>query len=109
MDVAASDAVAWALVNFDGTLDATRSHNVTATSLFEVPGLVYYCIDVAVPFENIQVTPHAGNAIIASAMIGDPFTSCAPVSQGQATGDAVVQTFDAAGVATRSAFFILFR
>jgi hypothetical protein len=99
--------VAYAHVAADGTIDAANSKNVIATSLYGVLGN-YYCIDVAVPFKNVTVTPDSIAAIIAVAQIGDPFTSCAPFSVGQATGDATVQTFDHAGGGTTSKFWIVF-
>ena len=98
--------IAYAHVAADGTLDAANSKNVTATSLYGILGN-YYCIDVAVPFRNVIVTPDTIAAIIAVATVGDPYTSCAPYSIGQATGDVTVQIFDAAGTGTSSKFWIL--
>ena len=99
--------VAYAHVGSDGTLDATNSKNITATSLFTIPMTFYYCIDVAVPFKNIMITPDTIAPRIMTATVGDPYTSCAPYSPTQAHGDITVQPFDAGGANVASGFWIL--
>jgi hypothetical protein len=111
-------AVAWARVNADGTMDVANSYNVVATS--RATNLTnYYCIDVAVPFKNIQVTVNSlgdtsTGPITAAALVGDPYTSCGPFDPGLAIGDVTVHTFgandtlDPRGTPTPAAFYILF-
>jgi hypothetical protein len=103
---AGAGPVAYAHVSFDGTLDAANSKNVTGSSKYEIPGLIYYCVDVGVPFKTVSVSADASSPIIAVGTKGDPFTSCG--GTGQVPGDATVQTFDAAGSATASRFYIVF-
>jgi hypothetical protein len=98
--------VAYARVSFDGTLDAANSRNVAGSSKYEIVGLVYYCVDVAVPFKTVSVSADASSPIIAVGTKGDPFTSCG--GAGQVPGDATVQTFNDAGDATQSSFYIVF-
>lgn len=98
---AGAGPVAYAHVNSDGTLDAANSKNVTATSLYTILGN-YYCIDLAVPYKTITVTPEGIDSYIAVPSRGDPFTSCG------GTGDVTVQTFDDAGSGTAVSFNIVF-
>jgi hypothetical protein len=92
---------AYAHVNLNGTLDAANSRNVNATFRGDVV-TNYYCIDVAVAYKNITVSPAGTTAFIAVAYPGDPFTSC------DVPGDATVQIFDSAGAAASTDFYIVF-
>jgi hypothetical protein len=98
---AGAGPVAYAHVNLNGTLDAANSKNVTATFRDDVV-TNYYCLDVAVPYKNITVSPAGISAYIAVPYPGDPFTSC------DVPGDATVQIFDAAGSAASTDFYIVF-
>jgi hypothetical protein len=88
-------------VNSDGSLDAVKSKNVIATFRDDVV-TNYYCIDVAVPYKTINVSPAGISAFIAVPYPGDPFTSC------DVPGDATVQIFDSAGAAASTDFYIVF-
>ncbi len=105
VDEVGAGPVAYAHVNTDGTLDAANSRNVTATSQAD-PG--YYCIDVAVPFENVQATTNVTVASFVTASAGDPLGACAPTLPGEATGDAVVLVWDDSGAPEPGAFYVLF-
>jgi hypothetical protein len=98
---AGAGPVAFAHVNSDGSLDAAKSKNVIATFRDDVV-TNYYCIDVAVPYKTINVSPAGISAFIAVPYPGDPFTSC------DVPGDATVQIFDSAGAAASTDFYIVF-
>lgn len=98
---AGAGPVAYAHVNADGTLDAAKSKNVNASFRDDVV-TNYYCVDVAVPYKNITVSPVGTSAYIAVPYPGDPFTSC------DVPGDATVQIFDSAGAAAATDFYIVF-
>jgi hypothetical protein len=98
---AGAGPVAFAHVNLNGSLDAARSKNVNATFRDDVV-TNYYCVDVAVPFKTINVSPAGGSAFIAVPALGDPFTSC------DIPGDVTVQIFDSAGAAASTDFYIVF-
>jgi hypothetical protein len=93
-------AVAFAHVLANGTLDTARSKNVSASKKIVSNG--YYCVTPTVPVRNIIAT--AADTIVGRQILAgfeDPFTSC--------PDDAVViQTFNGAGAATDSAFFVAF-
>lgn len=97
---AAGSAVAYAHVNSDGTLDAALSKNIAATKVTAQSG--YYCVNATVPVKNVIATAAdniSARMIVAS--FSDPFTSCPPNA-------AVIETWDAAGKFTNSAFFVAF-
>lgn len=98
---AGAGPVAYAHVNLNGSLDTARSKNVNATFRDDVV-TNYYCVDVAVPFKTINVSPAGGSAFIAVPTLGDPFTSC------DIPGDVTVQIFDSAGAAASTDFYIVF-
>jgi hypothetical protein len=95
-------AVAFAHVNADGTLDTANSKNITASRLHG-PLTNYYCVDVAVPFQNVTATADSLSQVFVSAILSDPFTSCPPVAE-----DVVFQTWRHDGVAVGSAFWAVF-
>ncbi|MDQ4006229.1 MAG: hypothetical protein M3135_08035 [Actinomycetota bacterium] len=107
VDEVGAGPVAYAHVNADGTLDTANSRNVTATSEGATDG--YYCIDLAVSFENVQATVDGTTDNFANADVGDPLGECAPAVPGEATADAVVSTWDASdGLQEGQPFFVVF-
>ena len=104
-DEAGAGPVAYAHVTAEGTLDTANSKNVTVTSEGD-PG--YYCIDVAVPFQNVQATVDATTLKFVTARIGDPLGFCAPTVPAEATGDAVVITWDNTDVQEPQPFWVQF-
>jgi hypothetical protein len=105
VDEAGAGPVAYAHVTADGTLDVANSKNVTVTSEGD-PG--YYCIDVAVPFQNVQATVDATTLKFVTARIGDPLSFCAPTVPAEATADAVVITWDNTDVQESQPFWVQF-
>jgi hypothetical protein len=99
-DEVGAGPVAYAHVSANGSLDTGASRNMTSTSKGATG---YCCVDVAVPFANVQVTADGGSQRDASATRDDPFTSC------PATADLTVQTYSGInGGAADSNFWILF-
>ena len=101
IDEVGAGPVAYAHVNADGSLDAANSRNVNATSQGDP---AYYCIDVAVPFENIQATVDTTDGNFITAAAGDPLDFCGPTD---APADAVVLTWDSGGQDPKP-FYVLF-
>jgi hypothetical protein len=97
---APGSALAYAHVKADGTLDTANSKNVGASKL--TAGTGYFCVNASVPVQNVIATP-ADTIVGRQIMVGfdDFFTSCPDNA-------AIVQTFDATGKPTASAFYIVF-
>jgi hypothetical protein len=89
-------------VNYNGVLDTARSKNVVGSSLYEISGTDYYCLDLApgITGSNVTVTPGTLAPRLVQATFGDPFTSCG--SGGQVPGDVTATVEDAAGNAAES-------
>jgi hypothetical protein len=97
---APGSALAFAHVLANGTLDTSKSKNVSAAKKISSPG--YYCVSPTVPVQNIIATAAdtiSGRQIVAG--FNDPFTSCPPEAW-------VVQTFNGTGAATDTDFYVVF-
>ena len=95
-DEVGAGPVAYAHVDFNGNMIAGDSRNVTAVTKGSTG---YYCVDVAVPYKNVQVTLDTTGSYTVAASDGDPFTSC-----GTFPSDIAVLV----GGPTDSGFWILF-
>ena len=93
-------ARAYAYINTDGTLDAARSKNVTASRL-QGGFTGVYCIDVAFTPQNAVATSDADTATIVRADTTSASTVCDDV-------DVRVNTWNHDGVLANRAFFIAF-
>lgn len=104
-------ALAFARINADGTLDASRSKNVGAVSRPAVFGLNsfttgYYCIDATVPVRNIVATAEDPRTLV-SAKIGSTYPNVPnpPTTCTSAGNDAIVHV-SSAGSSVNAPFYI---
>jgi hypothetical protein len=106
---APGSAVAYARVNADGTLDATRSKNIDSASKRMGAGgplTGSYCIDPSVPVNHVVAVIDwnaAGGELEAALITGGGLGGCPPGPQW-----GLVSTHDSAGGLADRAFWVLF-